>query len=355
MRAVLFPFALLSIIFLLSFVVNASPSASTSTSLPHVPTFVRSDVADLKGIADIGALTVSGLSAGGFFAVQFHVAFSAIVKGAGVWAGGPYWCAAANVGAALSVCMSHPALLLVDPLVAATVYAESLMSIDQTGNMKTSKVYIFSGSEDTVVDPGVVRKLETYYEHYVDPTLIKSRYDVPAEHSLVLDNYGNACNFLGEPFINNCGVDTVHEMLDHVVGPMANAPVSYVPQNLIEFAQGTFVPPIFISPSVISLGPNGYIYVPKTCQSGAKKCPLHVHFHGCEQDVASVGMTYVEQSRFIEYAEANDFVVLFPQAERTMANPNGCFDWWGYSGVDYATKLGAQMATVFNMVAHFAN
>jgi poly(3-hydroxybutyrate) depolymerase len=41
---------------------------------------------------DRGAVTVSGLSSGGFFAHQFHVAHSALVAGAGIVAGGPYGC-----------------------------------------------------------------------------------------------------------------------------------------------------------------------------------------------------------------------------------------------------------------------
>src|SRR5256885_13999079 len=38
-------------------------------------------------------VTVSGLSSGGFFAHQFHIAYSALVNGAGIIAGGPYSCA----------------------------------------------------------------------------------------------------------------------------------------------------------------------------------------------------------------------------------------------------------------------
>ena len=41
---------------------------------------------------DRAAMTVSGLSSGGFFAHQFHIAFSKLVKGAGIIAGGPYGC-----------------------------------------------------------------------------------------------------------------------------------------------------------------------------------------------------------------------------------------------------------------------
>ena len=44
------------------------------------------------------AATVSGLSSGGFMAVQLHVAHSAtLVKGAGIVAGGPYYCAEGSI------------------------------------------------------------------------------------------------------------------------------------------------------------------------------------------------------------------------------------------------------------------
>jgi len=33
-----------------------------------------------------------------------------------------------------------------------------------------------------------------------------------------------------------------------------------------------------------------------------------------------------------------------------MYNPKGCWDWWGYSSIDYATRNGPQMAAVHKMV-----
>ena len=41
---------------------------------------------------DPSQVTVAGLSSGGFFAHQFHVAYSDLVSGAAVLAGGPYAC-----------------------------------------------------------------------------------------------------------------------------------------------------------------------------------------------------------------------------------------------------------------------
>jgi poly(3-hydroxybutyrate) depolymerase len=44
-------------------------------------------------------------------------------------------------------------------------------------------------------------------------------------------------------------------------------------------------------------------------------------------------------------------VLLFPQvAPHPLRNPIGCWDFWGYSGPDYATKQGAQMRAVIAML-----
>ncbi len=52
-----------------------------------------------------GSTTVSGLSAGGFFAVQMHVAFSRSINGSAIFAGGPYFCSNGVLETALTACM----------------------------------------------------------------------------------------------------------------------------------------------------------------------------------------------------------------------------------------------------------
>ena len=65
----------------------------------------RSEVVPLPSFdVDTGETSVSGLSSGGYMAVQFEVAFSSSVKGAGVIAGGPYFCAQGDVIRATTVC-----------------------------------------------------------------------------------------------------------------------------------------------------------------------------------------------------------------------------------------------------------
>ena len=56
---------------------------------------------------------------------------------------------------------------------------------------------------------------------------------------------------------------------------------------------------------------------------------------------------------YLEWAASNGIVLLFPQVEPSYQplNPNGCWDWWGYDGSDYATRDGAQVDAVWRMVS----
>jgi hypothetical protein len=35
-------------------------------------------------------------------------------------------------------------------------------------------------------------------------------------------------------------------------------------------------------------------------------------------------------------------------------NPNACWDWWGYTGVDYAQKSGPQIQAIYAMLQRLA-
>jgi len=172
--------------------------------------------AKLQGFnADIKNTTVSGLSSGGFMAVQFHFAFSSYIKGAAVHAGGPFWCAQGNMGYALSTCMSSPFMLNVNTLISKANSLSSSGDIDSTSNLADSKVYLYSGSRDTVVKQDVVKAAEKMYSHYGAET--KTRYDIPSEHSYVTNDFGSSCAFKGTPYINNCDFDSAWEGLSFII------------------------------------------------------------------------------------------------------------------------------------------
>src|SRR5438067_1361269 len=93
--------------------------------------------------------SVSGLSSGAFMAVQLQVAYSASIIGAGVIAGGPYYCAANNVNFT-DICMGHVPSVRPNPVLminAAKTFASGRL-IDSLSNLPTRRIYNLSGTDD---------------------------------------------------------------------------------------------------------------------------------------------------------------------------------------------------------------
>jgi len=202
---------------------------------------------------------------------------------------------------------------------------------------------MFSGTEDTIVNPGVMFKLQSYYSYYIPSSSnVQFVSNIPAEHSFVTNNYGNNCSFLGSPYINNCNFDTAGSILQFIYGRL-NSPTKANPNNIVKVNQAQFIPDDL--PAVdAGLSSTAYAYVPSNCTT--TRCNVHIAFHGCHQTVDEIGNIFYMNAGYNEWAESNQFIILYPQAVANELNPNGCFDWWGYTGPAYATKLGPQMATV---------
>ena len=80
----------------------------------------------------------------------------------------------------------------------------------------------------------------------------------------------------------------------------------------------------------------GMIYVPTACQKD-ERCRLHIHFHGCGSGLEGVGTWYVTNVGYNEVAEANNIIILYPNAIISNIepfNPWGCFDMFGYLNDD---------------------
>src|SRR5262249_5414109 len=136
------------------------------------------DAADLPRLnIDVGQISVSGLSSGGYMAVQFEVAYSSLVMGAGVIAGGPYFCAQGRLEIASPNCVCFPILACtfvpattrnVPRLIAVTDQNVESGAIDDAANLRAHRVWMFSGKFDSTVRQEVMDDLRTYYLHYVD-------------------------------------------------------------------------------------------------------------------------------------------------------------------------------------------
>src|SRR5882672_8240880 len=109
--------------------------------------------------ADVKAFTVSGLSSGGFMAIQFQVAHSSRVKGVAALAAGPYYCAQGSLWAAYYNCTTPGSWTPLPGSEALKAQAERFASegrIDSTANLAATRLWFFSGSRDRTVQRPVV-------------------------------------------------------------------------------------------------------------------------------------------------------------------------------------------------------
>ena len=70
-----------------------------------------------------------------------------------------------------------------------------------------------------------------------------------------------------------------------------------------------------------------------------------------------IGDTFARHSGLNDWAAANRRVVLYPQAETSLPNPQGCWDWWGFAESAWQldplhdTREGTQTSALMAMIA----
>jgi poly(3-hydroxybutyrate) depolymerase len=346
------------------------PEPAPRATQTRLPTFAK---------LDRNAITVSGLSSGGFFAHQFHIAYSKLVNGAGIIAGGPYGCVEniANpywpfwpldrMSAAAVACTHYygdrfyglrPAGPKLEDSIEFVRKARRDGIIDDPGNLADDRVWLFRGGKDGIVPKGTVSALKALYEALGirGPRLrLEER---PANHGMPVIAVPResrfprrGCDEHRPPFIIECGYEAAEQLLAHLYAGSFEAVPKDPHQNgtLVAFDQTEF----FGADARTSLSGVGYFYVPTRCRE--QGCRLHVAFHGCRQnadsqDAERIHDDFVRDAGYNRWAVANNLVVLYPQTTRSGANPNACWDFWGYSGSDYHGQKGRQMRVVRALV-----
>jgi poly(3-hydroxybutyrate) depolymerase len=332
-----------------------------------------------------GAVTVSGLSSGGYFAHQFHLAFSSLVNGAGIVAGGPYGCVETIASpywpyppldwfsAALVACTRYsgdrywglrPAPPRAEDSLALVAEAWRRGDIDDPANLADDRVWLFRGERDEIVPAEAAAALKGLYEALdVRGARLRVETNDPrrlANHGMPVDRFlGDSrfpkrrCSEHEPPFIVECGQEAARLLLRHLrPGGFNDSPADpHAAGALAPFDQTEFFDR---RDPGISLSGVGYVYVPAACRRGGG-CRLHVAFHGCRQNVDARGPDrvnddFVRDAGYNRWAAANGIVVLYPQTTASAPNPNRCWDFWGYTGPDYRTRRGPQMRAVKNMV-----
>ena len=197
--------------------------------------------------------------------------------------------------------------------------------------------------------------VEFYTNYNAD---IDSNLNIAASHAVVSDHVGTPCGESDhELYIQNCDVDSVYDMLNHVHGGTLAPPLTpgSMSGNLVEFDQNEF---FGNNANGASMADIGYFYMPANCNDGTRTCKLHIFFHGCEMGAEIIGTDFMTTAGFIEIADANDMVILFPMIHAKAINTGGCWNWFGYLndlfGADYAKKNAEQMLGMYQMLQRAA-
>ncbi|HXG79798.1 MAG TPA: poly(3-hydroxybutyrate) depolymerase, partial [Methyloceanibacter sp.] len=308
--------------------------------------------------ADRAQTSVSGLSSGAYMAGQIEVAHAQDIIGAGIVAGGPFACAesaasrifpfwptavAQNAAQALYRCMrtdwGEP-----DPAELAKRARELAGegANDPIEALKGDNVYLYSGQNDRTVALEVVKAAKRFYDDLGVPAGNLTLVEGDGGHAFITEEGGAACGLSEAPYVTNCGYDQAKAILAWIYGPLAPKPAE--PEgNFIVFDQSEF------AGYAAEMAGEGVVYVPKPCAE-APGCRVHIALHGCGQSREQAGDAFIKEAGFAEAADANRIVVLFPQVEPSAINPEGCWDWWGYTGLDFLGKDAPQIAAIWAMV-----
>mmetsp|Transcript_129729 Transcript_129729/g.258818 ORF Transcript_129729/g.258818 Transcript_129729/m.258818 type:complete len:358 (-) Transcript_129729:163-1236(-) len=303
-------------------------------------------------------VTVSGQSAGASMAMQHLVAFSASVDGAGIAAGSPYGCGwlkdestACYYGLGLDVSKTIAFV--------RQRFRDGL--IDDPANLRETPVVLFNGKLDTVVRPAVMRATHRQLEAFTNSDKLVLVTNTFAAHVWSLDHGQCSCGdcmFFGSSTlccdVNNCGYDLSGDMLQRFYGPLK--PRTAVRQRLHWVDQWKYVPlHTHNTRPHASLMQWAIIYVPTACEATANGipngCQVHVNYHGCTPKSWSERREWALNLDLNEYAEANNIIVVYPQAGGNPAIGTGCWNWLKYHGDPlFDTRHGAQLLTVLSLV-----
>lgn len=286
---------------------------------------------------DVSRITTSGVSAGGYMAGQLHVAHSSVFNGVGIIAAGPYYCASGSMQTGLGPCMKGGDLGL-DALSGYLREQAAAGQVDAPDNMADDAAWIFIGSADDIISAEVTEAAKEFYALFLPAEDIAYVDSIDAPHGMPTLESGVPCKTVETPFLNACGYDAAGEMLQAIAGSLQ--PRTEATGELRIVAQ--------VGGEDADMLASALLYVPAACANG-EACGVHVALHGCQQSTEFIGDAFALGAGYNEWAESNRLLVLYPQVASSKLNPLnplGCWDWWGYTGDDYATQSGAQIASI---------
>ncbi|GAA3909533.1 depolymerase [Halomonas cibimaris] len=273
------------------------------------------------------AASAVGMGSGGYMATQLAVAWPERFHGLGALGAGPWGCAQGKLSLALNQCMmvrrGEPSLAALD---ARRADYQSRGQVGDDAALGRLRGYVWHGQQDDVVAPILGDLLAEQLQGWLGDARVKKVNDADAGH--------------GWPPAPVAG-----EMMNWLYPQRAlrSAPEAGA---LRAFDQRDF--------NARGLADTGYVYVPEACTDGG--CGATLALHGCNANAATQGKAFAGQTGLNAWADAHNEVVLYPRAESTLANPQGCWDWWGFAESSWQlyplhdTREGTQAGALLAML-----
>lgn len=286
---------------------------------------------------------------------------------------------------ALTVCMKQPQYNLLSQQIWGLAFEQMKIlaqenKIDPLINIKDQKYLLYHGGKDQVVDPQMQGQIEII-KKYFGNTSIKVIANPEGGHNFpTAKKTSLKCHQEQPPYVGSCQLDLASEIINYFYPEFENKAYSVGAIRTFVVSQDTPERPD-------SIAPYGYAVASDYCMKAPKNCKVHVALHGCkmsdyfdenlqkdfETQVGRVGISYqpkdqerelsynlksfVELSGFAEAIANKPIIVVFPQTQITQSNyplnPAGCWDWYGWTGRDYAFKSGSEMSWLMNWLSRY--
>jgi hypothetical protein len=333
--------------------------------------------------------SVSGLSSGAAMAVQIGVADADRVSGVGIVAGPPYLCAQGFVTKAVNDCLKIGSTELQKMLGPwfGPIFASSEKDIDvpdlitdtermardgriaPIADLAHQRVWEYRGDDDAVVGVKASAAQRLYYEHFGAHFERGQPADGHIPHTMPTDDPSQGvCQTGDKDYVSDCHFDAAGALLKSLRDRPQALP-GEADGQWYTLDQATFIPDLGHVTAraekrrMLGLAASARVYVPPVCATA--NCQVHVVLHGCQQGIDQhIYDNFVEHAGYLRWAAPLRLVLLFPRVEAikpyargawdNVANPNGCWDWWGYTTPTdlhaYAGKNAPQIRTIVNMV-----
>ncbi len=286
--------------------------------------------------------------------------------------------------------------------------------IDPLFNLRNQKAFIYHGKSDSVLNFKMQDLLKSFFLSVGVKANNIAVYTGSGSHNFPTDRQdGIPCGKEQVPYVAKCNFDLAGKLLGHLVdnnlvrADFNKDHIYLVDQNINFVNVDKSQESEWVTP-VPSIAPYGYLYANDKCLNDPVSCHLHIALHGCkmtdnysedfqtqyqnqvssfrivrmrsrknsvfpipnfpgipftlpsiEDKISQYGLLkFVLDSGYINYAEQNDVMILFPQAwiseNNYPYNPKGCWDWFGWTGENYATNTGSEASWMIHFIHSIA-